>query len=67
MKKQIKAKSQAVDFDGVIHKYSKGWVGGAIYDKPMPGALEIMEELTKTGLWLNHSHYSPQPGNTQFG
>ncbi|MBD3004513.1 hypothetical protein [Streptomyces sp. 5-10] len=30
----------AVDFDGVIHAYSKGWHDGTIYDPPMQGALE---------------------------
>jgi len=49
MKKQIKAKPLAVDFDGVIHKYSKGWIDGVIYDKPMPDALKIMGELMKQG------------------
>ena len=30
-------KTIAVDFDGVIHKYSKGWQSGAIYDEPIEG------------------------------
>lgn len=37
--------SLAVDFDGVIHKYSKGWQGGDIYDPPMDGALESLKKL----------------------
>ncbi|MFP3986924.1 hypothetical protein U9R90_05355 [Streptomyces sp. E11-3] len=35
----------AVDFDGVIHAYSKGWANGTIYDPPMPGALEGLRQL----------------------
>jgi hypothetical protein len=35
----------AVDFDGVIHAYSKGWHDGTIYDEPVPGALDAIESL----------------------
>lgn len=37
----------AVDFDGVIHKYGKGWHDGTIYDELMPGALKGIRELQK--------------------
>lgn len=35
----------AVDFDGVIHAYSKGWGDGTIYDEPVPGALDGLHSL----------------------
>lgn len=31
-------KTCLIDFDGVIHKYSKGWDDGTAYDEPMSGA-----------------------------
>ena len=38
----------ALDFDGVIHKNSKGFHDGTIYDEPLPGALDGIKYLNKT-------------------
>ncbi len=38
----------AVDFDGVIHAYSKGWHDGTVYDEPVPGAVEALRTLMDT-------------------
>lgn len=35
-----------LDFDGVIHKNSKGFYDGTIYDNPLKGALDSIEELS---------------------
>ena len=40
MKKRI-----VFDFDGVIHKYSDGWRDGTLYDEPVEGIKEIIDEL----------------------
>jgi len=42
-------KTVALDFDGVIHKYSKGWHDGTIYDDPIEGAFEYMKSLMEEG------------------
>lgn len=36
-----------VDFDGVIHKCSKGFYDGTVYDPPIEGAREALERLSK--------------------
>lgn len=39
----------AIDFDGVLHAYSKGWQDGGIYDVPVAGAKDALEEFLKMG------------------
>ena len=38
----------AVDFDGVIHKNSKGFSDGTVYDEPVEGVKEGLEYLSKS-------------------
>lgn len=41
----MKKRTIAIDFDGVIHKYSKGYHDGTAYDVPMEGAIEAIKLL----------------------
>ncbi len=41
--------SIAFDFDGVVHRYRKGWADGTIYDQPVEGALEGLVSLLAKG------------------
>lgn len=52
-------KTVALDFDGVIHKYSKGWLDGSIYDEPIPGAVEAVQELMKHFAVFIHTTRDP--------
>jgi len=36
-----------IDFDGVIHKCSKGYYDGTIYDEPVPGSREALQALSE--------------------
>jgi adenylyl-sulfate kinase len=48
-----KRKTISIDFDGVIHKYSKGFQGlDNAYDPPMDGAIEGIEKLYNEGYTL---------------
>lgn len=47
---QIKEETKnniALDFDGVIHKGSKGFYDGTIYDEPVDGVKEALALLSK--------------------
>ena len=37
----------AIDFDGVIHDFSKGWHDGTCYGNPLPGSIEAIKQLPK--------------------
>jgi len=48
-----KQKTIAIDFDGVIHKYSEGFKGvDNIYDEPMEGVVEGLTNLKDQGFTL---------------
>lgn len=42
-------KTIAVDFDGVIHKYSKGWQDGSIYDTEITLVFDSIKQLFDEG------------------
>lgn len=37
----------AIDFDGVIHNFDKGWHDGTCYGKPIKGSLEAIKKISK--------------------
>lgn len=43
-----KKKTVSLDFDGVLHGYSKGWHDGTIYDPPTPGATQMLVQLARS-------------------
>ncbi|WP_445524773.1 hypothetical protein [Streptomyces cyslabdanicus] len=49
----------AVDFDGVIHTYSRGWADGTIYDPPLPGALNGLRALMQHDAVFIHTTRDP--------
>jgi hypothetical protein len=51
----------AVDFDGVIHRYSRGWQDGSIYDEPVPGALGALHALMRDYAVFVHTTRSASP------
>jgi ribonucleotide monophosphatase NagD (HAD superfamily) len=41
------SKNLAIDFDGVIHNFDKGYHDGTCYGDPIPGSLEALQKLSK--------------------
>ena len=37
----------AIDFDGVLHKNTKGFYDGTVYDEPVEGAIEAIKSLSQ--------------------
>ena len=37
----------AIDFDGVIHTFNKGWHDGTCYGKPIKGSLDAIKKISK--------------------
>lgn len=50
----------AVDFDGVVHRYSRGWLDGTIYDKPVSGAKISLGALMERYAVYIHTSRDPQ-------
>ena len=41
-------KNLAIDFDGVIHTFDKGWYDGTCYGEPNEGSLEAIKKLAES-------------------
>lgn len=46
---ELKFRRAMIDLDGTIHKYSKGFSDGSIYDEPFKGAKEVIDWLRNRG------------------
>ncbi|MFB6934555.1 hypothetical protein [Streptomyces chartreusis] len=50
----------AIDFDGVIHAYSKGWHDGTIYDPPVEGSITGVRCLMQYDACFIHTTRDPE-------
>jgi hypothetical protein len=56
-----------IDFDGVLHTYSRGWHDGTLYDPPIPGAIAALWALREAGYVLVvHTTRCADPSQTQL-
>ena len=46
--KESDSMNLAIDFDGVIHTFDKGFFDGTCYGDPIAGSLDAIKELSKT-------------------
>ena len=53
-------KTVAIDFDGVIHAYSKGWQDGSIYDDLLLGAIVALSTLMQRYAVYVHTTRNPR-------
>lgn len=49
----------AVDFDGVLHAYTRGWADGTCYDPPLPGAIDGLRALMDRDAVFIHTTRDP--------
>lgn len=60
-------KSICIDFDGVIHDYSRGWQGIDVFDKVLPGASEATHRLHNAGyMIIIHTTRNDSPALREF-
>lgn len=50
----------AVDFDGVLHSYDKGWADGTIYGDWLPGAVTALSQLMQQHAVFIHTTRNPR-------
>ena len=50
----------AVDFDGVLHSYERGWADGSIYGDWKPGAVAALSQLTQQYAVFIHTTRNPK-------
>jgi phosphoglycolate phosphatase-like HAD superfamily hydrolase len=64
---EFKDHTIAIDFDGVIHRYSSGFQGlHNVYDPPTDGTRESLEKLKSMGYRLIIVSSRPTPAITQW-